>query len=776
MPFRFPLDPAFAEFIFAPFHDPEYSDRIPDEIEVGSASGLVREHGWCWTTLSWADADPANSAFTYRFLAHFSVRHHDTLIVSLSLPAGARAEVALLVRGYRRASRWVGGFTGKGHRQELRIPIARLLPVPRALLGKRQFTGLALRVQTAAGGAGVVAISWAALRDSGLYQRIREQRAHLVPDWSSWVLPQAAWGEQRFERGLLFDADMLAEVRARKSRDGWREHFQLLEKRAGEYLRRNPEADWGEYLPNHDIRYLREHEQGRNAYHWEALVVGFVGLVNQDRAMIAHALRYLMCMLHTRHWADSAEHRVPSSTWNQRAFMEEMTTTSVVLLADWFAFALTSQAKSLIRQALWDKGIAPVRRDLMHHEYMHRMNQGAVFCRANILGGLYLEAAWPRAAASVDEAYDWMNGVLDYYIRPDGGIHEGIGYLCQMLTACLWSIIAYSRGRGLDWREQVARRFGSIEPYVRAMSATHPGRAIPAGDCRVEWFSGDAIPILAEVFPGSAYADILRNCLREGWVHELTGTLAKSGGLVGMVYGPAETYESVPAVPAAALLPDSGKLSLSGESAGLITRFWASSSYRSATHAHHDHGQFWLEVGGDPVFIDRGMVQYWFTDAHFLSRSWMHNVLTPVATDGTFVEQSFADDDQAMRADLDAGRGSVDIAGNGVWRDAMSAYARRFELKLPELVKIIDSGSLKQPGRVAFHLHSPHAFEVVGKRATLVHKGWSVVVEFPWAVEVVCRQRMSDLLRRPVYHLCATSAELVDFGVETVVDVTAVAA
>ena len=518
MAYRFPLDQAFAEFIFAPFYDPEHSAGISDELEPGSATGLVREHGWCWTSIYWNDTNPESSAFLYRFIAPFSVRHHDTLIVALSLPPEASVEVALLVRGSRRVSRWVGGFKGKGHRQELKIPISRLFPMPRALVGRRQFSGLALRVQGGCRGPGVVTISWAAMRNSSLFRRMREQREQITPDWTPWVLSQAAWGEIRFERGLLFDVNMLEDVRAKKNSDGWREHFQLLERRAAEYMQRNPEADWGDFLPNHDIRYLREHEQGRTAYHWEALVVGFVGLVNEDRTMIQHSLRYLMCMVHTRYWADSAEHRVPSSTWNQRAFMEEMTTTSVALLADWFSFALTPQAKSLVRQALWDKGITPVRRDLMQYEYMHRMNQGAVFCRANIIGGLYLEGDWPRIKTIVDQTYEWMNAVLDHYVKPDGGIHEGIGYLCQMLTASLWAIIAYARNRGLDWRKVVEGRFGSVERYVRVMSASSPGRAIPAGDCRTEWFGGDAIPILASVFPDSAYDDMLRNCLCQGSV------------------------------------------------------------------------------------------------------------------------------------------------------------------------------------------------------------------------------------------------------------------
>lgn len=772
MAYRFPLDQTYAEYIFAPFHDPEHSPGIPDKLQAYTAVGLVREHAWCWTAIGWKSAKAGAKAFTYRFSAPFTTQSHDTLIVAISMPLGATAEIALLGPAFQRVSKWVGCGTGKGHRQELKVPVAKLLLALLRMVGAHQFSGLALRVHAAADGPGVVSLSWAAMRHSTLFDAVRKQRAAFQPDWSPWILPLSQWGPVQFERGLLFDPEALTDVRAKKTRDGWREHFALLECRAQEYMRRNPEADFGDYLPNHDLRYIREHEQGRTAYHWEALVLGFVGLVNEDRTMMLHALRYLMCMVHSRYWADSAEHRIPSSTWNQRAFIEEMTATSVALLADWFAFALTPKAKNLIRHAIWDKGLTPVRRDLMQFEVMHRMNQGAVFCRANIIGGLYLEGAWPRVTSVIDEAYGWMNAVLDHYVKSDGGVHEGIGYLCQLLTAVLWAVIAYCRARNLDWRQVVRERFGHIERYVRAMSASHPGLAIPASDCRTEWFGGDAIPILADVFRGSAYGDILRNCLCEGTVHELTGTLAKSGGLVGMVYGPQEIPVSRSVVLGAEVLLESGKVSLCAEKDTVAARVWISASSRSATHAHRDHGQFILEVNGQPIFVDRGMVQYWFEEAHILSRSWMHNVLTPVFSQGVFAEQDFADGDDRIVANLAESGGQVKVAGNGVWRECMDMYSRHFDIDLPTLISVVDSGELRHASRLAFHLHSPHHFEVSGTSAYLRLAKCQIEVALPWADHISCEKCMHDLLRRPLFHLCATSPDMRSFSLETEIRIT----
>lgn len=368
-----------------------------------------------------------------------------------------------------------------------------------------------------------------------------------------------------------------------------------------------------------------------------------------------------------------------------------------------------------------------------------------------------LESKWPRfGTLTVDSAYASMNNVLDIYIQPDGGVHEGIGYLCQTMNATLWAMIAYGRARGKDWKDEVRRRFGHVERYVAAMSGMHPGKAIPAGDCRVEWFGGDALPIMADLCPDSAFSYILGNCLTGGWVHELTGTLSKSGGLIGMVYGPDKIQASRCVVPSFDLLQQSGKVTLTtGGGDAPLTRLWISSCAQGATHAHRDLGQFVLEVDSEPVFIDRGMVQYWHIEAHFLSRSWLHNVLTPIADDGSFPSQNLPKDNRLIFVSED--RKKIDVPGNKVWDDYMEHYERRFVMDNQTTFSVIDDFVQRKNGRVAFHLHSAMEFQIYGQRAVLQNEGYSVEVVFPWAETVECRQVLVDLCQRPMFHLYAIS-------------------
>ena len=249
---------------------------------------------------------------------------------------------------------------------------------------------------------------------------------------------------------------------------------------------------------------------------------------------------------------------------------------------------------------------------------------------------------------------------------------------------------------------------------------------------------------------------ILHDCLVEGSVHELTGTLAKSGGLIGLVYGPEEVTASTSVLPEFEYLPDTGKVTITrGESGSQTTRIWVSGSAGGVTHSHQDVGQFCLEVNGDPVFIDRGMAQYWFTEAHHLAHSWLHNVLTPVAADGSFLCQEAPTGEAQIAVSADHGR--ISVPGNNVWSGLMDSYERQFVFNVASSAAIADVFTLRQPGRVAFHLHSPHEFHVVGRQAILKHAAYTIEVSFPWAERVECRRALIDLCHRPVFHICATS-------------------
>lgn len=782
----FPLDPNLVEYIFAPFFDHEHSSSLPIEIDDISTAVVTRENDWCWTKIVWSNGRADDIAVMARCFAPFDADRHDTLMAAYALPKDAMIQFALVAGNGKIVGDWSNAFAGTGVRQEVFVKIDQLLAnikFPRAMarffrLRPRSFGGIAFRITSPVSEPGVLTLTWLGLHNSEAHAMLHRPRAHYVPDWSPWLLDRREWKEIAPQHGLLFGKDEILQARAKKRLPGWRENFALLEEKARQYLQRVPEADLGEYLPNHDLRYMRARATPTRAWHWEALVLAFVGLVNDDERMIDHALRYLMCMIHTQHWVDSSESRIPSSTWNWRSFLEEMTTTSVAILVDWLGFALTPQAKSLARQALWTRGMAPVQRDLLQFDYMHKMNQGAVFCRALILGGLTLERDWPRARQVADDAYRTMKTVLADYIKPDGGMSEGPGYLCQTLTATLWTIIAYSRARGLNWREEAKQLFGAVESYVRVMAASRPGQCIPSGDCRLEWFSGDAIPILASLFPDSAYADILMECLKNGWIHEVTGTLKGSGGMVGMVYGPEEVKPSRSIAAPSLWLPESGKYSRIKEIQKHRVRLWVTTSMYGASHNHLDHSAFAIEIDESPVFVDRGMVEYWKADLmHQMKRSFAHNVLTPVMPDGSWADQTVLNDPCFAHATIGEAPVLLQIPGQDVWPGQMKLYERAFIEGdgENEAFRVHDSGELTMPGSVAFHLHSPHSFIVHKNTVSAEVEGTQCTIHFPWAKEITVRRSIPDFADREIFHICAVSGEVRSFNLVTVIAIDSAA-
>ncbi|NMG33873.1 hypothetical protein GRF61_05335 [Azoarcus sp. TTM-91] len=773
----FPLDAGAAEYVFAPFFDPEHAPGLALEFEAPSGFTLERENDWCFTKVIWNGVNSRQSEMTVRCQTPFASEVHDRLIAAFTLSPTACVSFALLDGKGRVLGGWSKAFQGTGIRQEIDLSLTGLLLkglAPRALLlaaglRQRSFAGVALRISSPQASEGVLVLTWLGLRNSKAHAELTRSRAGASMDWSPWVLTERDRGEMVPQHGLLFGREELFQVRGRRFLPGWREHFAVLESKAMKCLELTPEKDYGEYLPHHDLRFTRVRAEAVRAYHWDALVLAFVGLVTEEKRYIEHALRYLMCMLHTPQWGDSSEQRVPSSTWTQRAFMEEMTTTSVAILLDWLGFALSGQAQSLARHALWTRGMSYVQRDLFQHDYMQRMNQGAVFCRALVLGGLTLERGWPRAAGVADDAYMQMRRVLQSYVQSDGGISEGPGYFCQTLTATLWTIIAYCRARHLDWRLEVQSLYPDIENYLTAMAAGEPGKCIPSGDCRLEWFSGDAIPIFAALFPDSAFASILKPCLENGWVHEVTGTLRGSGGMVGMVYGPDEVKMPSSVAAPSSWLPKTGKLSHVREVAGHVARLWATASRYGVTHGHLDHGGVVLEVDETPLFVDRGMAEYWKASlVHEMRRSYAHNTLTPLLADGRYADQVMPGPDAKEPTVPSDGSALLEIPGQDVWRNHMSAYVRTLVDGGADATWYIrDRGVLLAPGRLAFHFHGPHKFSVSGTSVNATVGDFYCQIDFPWAEQVTVELSLPDFAGRAMFHICALTGQCESFDLET---------
>ena len=747
----FPLNPA--EAIFAPFHDPEISTSLPARFLAIHATGVSHVYSWDRTVLHWQDCQAGEEAAAVEVEADIPPSRYDELIFSLTAPLDVSVRVEAKVDGS-----WVAlgeAVRGSGIRMEVRRPFQ-----------KGHLHSARACFTAGAAGARRIELHWFAVADAALSRQLLAATTEWDPAWPGLIEPDGNWRAVAFARGLVFDAAELDRLRVKRNSPGWSDHFAILEQRARRFMQRVPETDLGDYLPWSDIRYIRAREQGREPYFWEALTLGFVGLVNQDRAMQRHALRYLMCMVHTKNWCQSGESRLTGSTWDQRCFLEEMTVTSVALLLDWFHFALTPHARSLAVQALWDKGLSVIERDMMKFDYVHYNNQGPWFCRARVLGGLMLEANWPRLGQYTDRAFAAMSAALDHYILPDGGVDEGLGYFSVTLHATLTATIAFARARSLDVGSLLPKNLLKSEDFLAAMSAVEPGKVLLDGDNSTNYLIGDTIPIMAGLFPGSAYERIVAaTLLKEGPPTYYNQYVLD--GLLGFVLGPDELPAAQSIVPVFSVLPETGHLTSLRRDFGHSVRLHLAGSKANPSHSHLDKGGFTVELDGVPFLIDRGTVRYDDARCELLHRSAMHNVLTPCYDGTTFPDQLSPSWDAIPSGHGDNGCLEAFIDLGNVWRGEMKECRRWISAGSLEAWTVRDAGSLPREGQVVFHLHSPFPFVIAGNTAIVEAGGIRLEIDAPWAKELTACEDLIDYRFEPIYHLQIWSGAMVDFDFTT---------
>lgn len=649
-------------------------------------------------------------------------------------------------------------FRGTGARQEIAVP------TPRG-----HICAISMIISTTYGFEQMLSLSWFGLQNSSLTKQLQNSVQKYDQDWSGLIKPFDSWKDVHFQIGIVFSESDLKKLKEKRKYPVWSDHYRFLEERAKEYMVRHPETDLNAFLPTDDRRYIRENENGKTPYHFEALVLGFVGLINEDKRMMQHALRYLMCMVHTENWVQSSEQKLSGSTWNIRCFMEEMTTTSVVLLADWYAFALTERAKDLIRQCIWDKGLATIDRDMMKHDYLYQINQGAWFCRAGILGGLYLEKAWPHMGKYTDAKYCTMDKILKRYIMRDGGVDEGIGYFCMTTHAVIPALIGYARCRGKNIPKVLSRYFKTTDTYLSTLSGLDPGKGSVDADCRTDKFCGDFIPVMAGFFPGSICSDILAQCIKNRSIYNVTGSLLNSGGLIGFVYGPDKIKDSRSIVSTFNIMPQSGfAVSTLRSGTSALRILFSGSKAKPSSHAHYDKGAFTIEVNGADIFVDRGMLQYDDPSALLAKCSRMHNVITPYLANGCYPDQNRPTkkicpkgngNEQYIDLSLDLGE---------VWKEYMNSYKREIRAESLREIIIIDHGALKKRGKVAFHLHSGIKFsQDIPTKSAGTANGMTFEISTKWADEVLHREDSLSFDGKTIHHLVYHSKELETFSLET---------
>ena len=755
MPISIPIPPdsICAEIVIAPLNDPQIAEDLELTVEQLSGTNVNSYQNWCWYVLGWEDAAAGEPAASLTVACERLSPRFDQLISGVSAPTDVTIVVEALIDGH-----WheVGQpAKGEDARKEL---TGRLVP---GELNSVRFTFTPDHE-----GISNILIHWVGLADSVLLGHFERGRISWDEDWTGLLKPTPTIAPTAFSADLLFSANDLPALRAKKALPGWKDHFSILEARAQRAIQSDPEAQLTDFAPFTDKRYTRGREHGRWNYYHEGVVVAFVGLINQDADMLRWAGRTLMCMTHTTHWCQSAESRLPGSTWNQRCFVEEMMTSSAALLADWLDFMLTERAAELVRRAIWDKGLAVVERDVNQNRYMFNMNQGPWFCRARILGGLLLSKRWSRWTGYVDNALADLREGMDRYVMADGGTHEGLGYWSLTMHMVLQGLLAYARDRDCDVRTLLPKNQAKTEAFLGIMSAMEPGLALMDGDNSTDYLVGDTIPILASLFPDSAYASITSACLLRERPPTYYNTYVLDG-VFSLVFGPDHL------APARSIVPTFGRLELTGHLTSCrydgenTMRVHLAGARAGAGHSHLDKSGVTIELDGEPVLIDRGVVRYDDPRCGTMNASSMHNVVTPVLHDGSFPNQILPatavipqgkGDDTMLHAHIDV---------SAAWETLVQAITRELQSENPRELTVIDEGELTREEVVAFHLHAPAPFVIEGDTAVVCVNGKRLAITLPWAETITQAEDGINFQFKPVFHLIAKAAPLTRFKLTT---------
>lgn len=713
---------------------------------------MKTEDFWCALTLKWRRIGRGRRIGSIELPVKISCEAYDALVFCLTIPE----TVEVRFRG-RHAKKWQQlGKSEKGANR--RMEFNRAIPA-------RSMDCLRLEFRSKQDVEGIVQLYWFGLQNRAMLRQAADLAVKYPDDWPGLIKPETDWKDFEPRLGLLFGAADLERLRGKTRLPGWEKLFAHLADRAEKLLSRSPEKEIGEYPPWTVPFFLRESQLGQQPLAYDALTLGFVGIIKQDHRLIRHALRFLMSMLHLRHWFTSDECRVPGSTWDTRAFLEEVHVTTVSLLWDWFDHALTDRARDLLATSLWDKGLATIERDIAKHDYIMHCNQGPWFCRARVLGGLVLEKLWPRTGNYVDRAFADLVGGLGNCVLADGGSDEGPGYLSATLEPTLVGAVAYARARGKPVTELLPPSIQHCGDYFRAMSHTHkiPG-FIPAEDCGNNRQLGDGLTILCGLFPNPEVVRMAGAYLTDArTIDDAWYFMGK--GVFGFIIGPDNLPAPQPPVlPALLKLPATGLVtSYRSEGPRALRLHIVGSKANPTGHSHPDRGAVLADVDGQPLFVDRGVIRYEDPRCLLLRTTKMHNVLT------------FGDDAQKPaeiavipKAQIEGRHLSVEMNLSTVWRHVASRYVRRLISPSVDSWILQDDVALLQPAVATFHLHSPFPFVRKAESFIVGPPRAQVAIAAKWAVDEMHGEDLMDSNYEPIYHLQLISKLAANHSLATV--------
>ncbi len=742
-----------AEAIFEPLWDPEIST-----LKLWTVTAAPRSNGrvtqfWCWATTEWDRATPGVPALTLERACRVPLAGYDTLIVSCGQPFGVALSVDVCVDGVWSTA--IREAAGANEGVELT-----------AALHGAELQGMRVRITPSADGPGAGWLCWFGLADSTRLQTLLQREANppytlewpglLLPAGSGTVPDTAPFTPQL---GLLFGADDLPAMRARAAQPGYATLMAGLREAAQGFLRGEPEKRVRQFLPTGSGgRYARPRDRQPDMY-MPAYICAFVGLIDQDEALLRMAARYALAMSHLDHWCEGVIERFPGSRWTQRCFREAMATEACALVLDWAGAVLTEQGRTVIRHAIATKGLPPIHHDFLQHEYIHHCNQAVIFSRGRILGLLALAQAWPRTADYLDMALRDLQRAMAATVLEDGGYGEPPGYFFVNAYWGMPPLVAMARRLQRPVEELLPAQLRRSIDFISAVASTAPpGTLVPYGDC-FPALDLESVALFARYLPDPRWTRLLHDRLtlleREAAAGAKPHLSAVDGWTLALALG-ADTGDGAdPVVPVFRILPDTSQLVSCRPSGDGVVRLQFIGAPRNCGHSHEDKSSFVLEAYGDILALDRGICFYGQARTGLLKYATAHNLLTPVLADGSLAHQI----NPAPQHICPTGRGDAvsmqaEIDVSALWGGQFTRCVRRIVSQQPDDFLIEDDAALPQTGAVAFHLHSRYPMRQEGATYIVEGEHARLVIQPQWTpAQVLCRLDGLDGQDQPVWHL-----------------------
>jgi len=701
-----------AEAIIEPFWDPTLSGLAEWQVVPASERGLKVWQNWCWAAYEWQRPPQTGPALEMSRSCDLDCSDYDYLLVSATLPRGARLTItARTDLGLRSASENAGS---EGMQEYL-------LDLENA---SRLHT-LTLKIDSDHTGIQHGWFNWIGLQNSERLPAVLAQYSHFDSQWEGYLVPDSAEIGFTPRYGFLISAQELIALR--------QAHKRLLAKTGSSPFleiaeiegQNEPEKQIGEYVGRDNFRWnrARDHRRLLSTGPGTSYQLALAGLVLEDSRLLRLAARHMLSIAACPSWKEGMTENFPGSIWNHRAFAQSQYAFEAALVLDLAGDCLTWLGREWILRRMAEEAMATIDWVSWKYDYIHHTNQLAWFSQGRIAGALALEKSFPRAGQRVEYAYRELTESLERVILPDGGYEEGPTYFQVVAGRGGMGLYLYARSRGKTLNDVLPPAMRRTTAFAAALLSTDESAdVIPICDARPV-LDEQMLALMASALPNSAWGKI--------WQNHVARNDQIPTALLSWLQEEHLRNQTCSVTQPVVHLPDLGLMASTRMIGDQAVKLLIPGNKAGATHTHEDKGSFVLEFAGDTFAMDPGVSDYGNPLHLLLKQAQRHNMLLPTGIDErpapanpimSDVKPRGKGDGQAFHAEIDATPG---------WESYYKHWQRSWESDAPDQLTIRDRYELIKGEGVQFLWNTRLPVTIDGRTAVIRGKRGHLILQAP---------------------------------------------